>query len=667
MNMFTKVRKTAAGLMAAAIMIGSAYGGAAPHQVSAASVAAGPQDPKEIEQFADAFFSRPDIKDQMAGAVIVVTKGDQILLKKGYGYANVEEKLPVDPDQTVFRIASISKVITSTAVMQLVDQGKLDLNKELNNYLGDVQISNQTKVPLTMKHLLMNSTGFDYGDSSELSTNDLTIEVPLKQYVLDNTPVVVRNPGDLYRYDNNGFTLQGYAVEQVSGQSFGAYVKEHIFEPLGMKSSDFRLTPALAKRLAVTYDPLGEVIPPYATVPTELPAGGMLSTGTDMAKFMMAHLGSGKLGDARILSEESATDMHSPQLGIHAKLPNMAYGFEYSGQHLYNGHYVVEKGGDYFGFHSGMWLIPVDEIGIYVAVNRDQEIRGPLIEAFMDHYYPEVDAAEPVQSSTQSLIKLEGIYGDLRNRLWTTRIHAQDGKLIVSNPMGEHILSEIEPLLFQDEQGIRAGFKLNDQDEVQAFYYDMKPDSWGEKLVDPPVYQDVSESSPYAEHIYRLRQLDVYDDSGKQAFHPEQTISREMFIGWIVRWLGVAPSKQKSVFTDTLSSPYAGEIQAAYEFGLISGGSNGLFQPQRPLTRQEAATIVWRLANGVLYAQPEETQLAGETDIWAIEGVQYVVAKVLYGPEVTANAKGAMDYRSKQPMLKQEAAALIAKLADNLF
>ncbi|RNB69572.1 serine hydrolase domain-containing protein [Brevibacillus panacihumi] len=475
-----------------ALLTGSSCVAVSPPQASAASQTAGPQDLKEVEQFADDFFNRPVIKENMAGAAFAVVKGDKVLVNKGYGYADVKKKLPVDPDRTVFRVASISKIITATAVMQLAEQGKIDLNEDLSAYLGDARIPNQTDAPLAMKHLLTNSTGFDYGDTPESTTTDLARDASLKQYVLDNLPTVIRKPGEYYRYDNLGFTIQGYVIEEVTGKSFDAYVQDHIFKPLGMANSEFRLTPQMVKQLAVPYNLIDEVIPTYATVPTELPGGGMLSTSSDMAKFMIAHLNGGKLGNAAILKQETVADMHAPKLAIHTKLPNMAYGFEYSNQQNYKGRYIIEKAGDLEGFHSGMWLIPDEKVGVFVTVNKDFEIRQPLFEAFMDHYYPGEDGPkEPTGSSKQSLAKFEGIYSDLRNRMWTSRIHAEGGKLIVKDPLGEHVLHEIEPLLFQDEQGAKAAFKLNETGNVAAFYYDLKSDSWGLKMPEPQRYQDV--------------------------------------------------------------------------------------------------------------------------------------------------------------------------------
>ncbi|OBY77285.1 penicillin-binding protein [Paenibacillus sp. KS1] len=668
MNMFSK-RVTAIALTLT-VVTGLLSGTGTISKVSAATpVNIGLQDPKEVEQFADEFFNRPEIKDSMAGAAFVVVKGDKVLLKKGYGYADVDKKLPVDPDRTVFRVASISKVITATAVMQLAEQGKIDLNKDVSVYLGDIKIPNKTGTPLTTKHLMTNSTGFEFGDGSELSTDDLTREASIKQYVSDNTPTVIRKPGQYYRYDNLGFTIQGYIVEQVSKQPFGTYVQEHVFKPLGMTNSDFRVTSNITKHLAVPYNVMGEAIPTYATVPTELPGGGMFSTGADMANFMLAHLNGGKLGDATILKTETAAEMHKPQLAVHEKLPNMAYGFEYANQQQYNGRYLIEKSGDMAGYHSNLWLIPDEKVGIFVTVNKDVEFRKDLLEAFMDHYYPKKEGAQaPHERATRSLEKFEGMYSDLRNRMWTSRIRAEDGKLIVKDPFGEHILHEIEPLLFQDEQGVKAAFKLNDSGEVKAFYYDLKSDSWTEKLAAPQQYQDVNDDHPYAPYIYHLRQLKVIDDrSGDNRFQPAQAITREQFIGWFIRWAGVSPSKSKPAFIDISDSSFAKEIQSAYELGVIQKPESGKFHPQELLTRQEAATIIWRMAFNHVGTGPKEARLSGSTDTWAREGVQFVIAKQLFGPEVIQGKDGAFDYRSKQPILKQEAAAMLSTFADNLF
>jgi len=162
--------------------------------------------------------------------------------------------------------------------------------------------------------------------------------------------------------------------------------------------------------------------------------------------------------------------------------------------------------------------------------------------------------------------------------------------------------------------------------------------------------------------------LKVIDDrSGDNRFQPAQAITREQFIGWFIRWAGVSPSKSTPAFIDISDSSFAKEIQAAYELGVIQKPENGKFHPQELLTRQEAATIIWRMAFNHVGTSPKEARLSGSTDTWAREGVQFVIAKQLFGSEVVQGKDGTFDYRSKQPMLKQEAAAMLSTFADNLF
>ncbi|MFD3262228.1 S-layer homology domain-containing protein [Paenibacillus lentus] len=209
---------------------------------------------------------------------------------------------------------------------------------------------------------------------------------------------------------------------------------------------------------------------------------------------------------------------------------------------------------------------------------------------------------------------------------------------------------------------------MNSNGDVQAFYYNLKADSWSEKLVKPQHYQDVSVDHSYASSIYHMRQLGVIDEgSGDNRFEPEQAITREQFIGWFIRWSGIAPSKNEPAFTDISGSAYAKEIQAAYQLGVIALPANGKFNPQQLLTRQEAATIIWRMAFNHTGAKPGKAAISGHTDSWALEGVRFVIAKQLYGLEVVEGKDGTFDYNSKQPMLKQEAAALLSRFADNLF
>ncbi|RAP28209.1 Beta-lactamase [Brevibacillus laterosporus] len=629
----------------------------------------GPTNSKEVEKFADQFFNRPQIKDKLAGAAFVVVKDDQVLFKKGYGYADVEKKRPVDPDSTVFRMASVSKVFTSTAVMQLVEQNKIDLNKDVQAYLRDFNISNKTGKKLTMEHLMTHMTGFDYPDSSFSDDRSPEKYYPLDEFVKETAPSIVRNPGEVYRYDNYAFNLQGYIVQGISGVPFHQYVENHIFKPLGMSSSSFVMRPDIQANLATPYDSLRKPIPEYGSIPTDAPDGSMLSTASDMAKFLIAHLNDGKFEGKRILQEKTAKTMHQIRHDLHPKIQNGTYGFETFYQNNYNNQFVIGKGGDLPGFHSWMWLLPEKKVGGFVVFNGDgANFREELFKAFMDHYYPKpVEAKAYLKTTKKQLNRFSGVYQDLRAPFWVFRTTvSDDGQLMIEDPLGKHKLRQMEPLLFEDERGMKAAFKENLDGSIAYLYYNQM-DSWAQKRPEPKRYSDVDKDQKYAKYIYDIKQLGYLNESPDNKFRPEEPITRGEFITQLLRVTGVPPSKKSTTFTDLTGNKYAGQIQSAADLGIVQKSNNHRIEPNKAITREEAAMFVWRLVDKKQGPASSKVVLIGETDPWAIDGVKYVVSKGMYGPEVKPNSRGEVDYNSKQPMLRQEAAALLSLFSQRMI
>lgn len=235
----------------------------------------GPREAKEVEAFLDAFFAKDAVK-QIAGAVTIsVVQDGKVLVSKGYGITDQTSKKPVDASRTTFRVASVSKVFTAAAVMQLVDQGKISLHDNIEKYLDGYKVTNPFDTPVTIENLLTHTTGFEAREPSDASylTDASQKRISLKESIFDQFPPVVRKPGTSYMYDNFASRLLGYIVQQVSGEPFGSYVGEHLFRPLGMTSSSFSLTKDLASRLATSYDPEGNALPVYDFSPSEWPEG----------------------------------------------------------------------------------------------------------------------------------------------------------------------------------------------------------------------------------------------------------------------------------------------------------------------------------------------------------------------------------------------------------
>ena len=350
----------------------------------------------EMETFFDRLITAQMKANHIPGAVVIIVKDGQVFLAKGYGYANVAEQTQVDPKRTLFRIGSISKLFIWTAVMQLVEQGKLDLDADVNNYL-DFRIPATFPEPITMKNLMTHTSGFEESNIGVFvyKPEQLT---SLGDYLKNHLPSRVFPPGTIPAYSNYGSELAGYIVERIAGIPFSDYADRNIFRPLGMNYSTYRqpLPPSLAPNMAGGYNYIDgeykqgnfELIPGY-------PAGSVSATADDMAKFMIADLQNGRYGNARILSDATARRMHSLQESYDPRFQDgMAYGF--ISQHV-NGQLILWHNGDTVFFHSGLHLLPDQNLGFFISNNGIDggSIEAPVFQAFMDHYFPN-QSQEPI-------------------------------------------------------------------------------------------------------------------------------------------------------------------------------------------------------------------------------------------------------------------------------
>nr|WP_226545902.1 serine hydrolase [Bacillus thuringiensis] len=618
-------------------------------------------NPKDVEAFTNKVIPEKMKKENAAGVALVVVKDNQILFQKGFGFSDKEKNTPIDPKKTVFRLASISKVFTASAVMQLVEQGKIDLNKDIVNYMGGLKYQNNMGEPVTMEHLLTHTTGFDYVDPRpediHYQENDYTM---LKDYVEDNMPTVVRKPGDTYTYDNFASMLQGYIVQNLTNTPFYKYMAKNIFYPLEMHNSSFVMTNFIKEKLATGYDANGNAIPFYQTRPTDMPQGSMFSTGSDVANFMIAQLNDGKFKNNHILQKETVEDMQKTKFALHPKYPNMTYGFEFFSPQSHNGQYVFGKGGNIPGFSSLMWLIPEHKIGVFVVTNKDSSaLPVEVFDDFMNEYFPDKTKPEYLKPNEEELKKFEGVYRDLRLKNLMSHVNISEGKLYVSDKVyGKQELKQIDPLLFEDEKGNYMAFKLHKDGTVKEMIH-WNSGSSAVKLSEPEKFKDVDENHPYAKFINPLHQYEVLQANKEGNFTPGSSLTRAEFAYWLSQIAYFTPpSKKEPVFSDVKNHSYAPHIQKLYEIGILYEKEGEQFHPDRAITRQEAAWITWQYLK-MLGAPSADATLKGETDDWAIESVKNIVGHRLVGPEVIYNEDGSADYLSKQSMKRQEAAALL--------
>lgn len=634
-----------------------------------------PLTPENAEAFLDSFFASPEAQPHYIGAAAIIVKDGEVVASKGYGYADQASETPVDPANTVFRMASVSKTFTAAAIMQLAEQGKLDLEGDIRDYIGDIEFDNPFGKPVTVADLLTHRSGFDVRDPKpeDLST-DLNRYISIEDYVRENMPPVVREPGSVYMYDNFAYLLLGLIVQNVSGEPYETYMERHIFEPLGMENSGFLLEGKLLKNLATGYDAMNKPLEIYGYAPTVMPHGGMLSTAEDIGKFMIAMLDEGKAPEGRILSESSVEAMLEYRSAIHPLFPDSTYGFEAAPQLPQAGSSaaVVTKAGDLPGNSSGLMLIPEEETGVFITYNKQGALRNLFYQKFVAEFFPEYAAPaelEPFEpASREELEVLSGLYADLRLRgLVTTVTVTEDGMLTVSDAyLGPRTLRQVDDNLFVDD--ITQSYTAFLVDEANETVYMkepyLNPLGYAQKGEEPAGFSDIPDDHPYAQYIHSLQSLGLYPNEPGLAFHPEEPVKRGELVRDLLVSSGLRGSASKSYgFPDIEGHPDAAYIQAALELGMVQGTGGGKFEPNRPATRQEAAVMVWNLSRA-LY--PDElfadVALTGETADWALPAVKMMVGLGLYGPEVQPAADGAADFLSTKPMTRQEEAAFLYKL-----
>ncbi|MFH1763561.1 MAG: serine hydrolase domain-containing protein [Gemmatimonadota bacterium] len=454
----------------------------------------GPTDPSELEAFVDGLMGAALEENNTAGGVVAVVSGGELFFAKGYGYSDWEARIPVDPETTLFRIGSVSKLFVWTSVMQMVEAGLLDLDTDVNEYL-DFEIPATFQEPVTLAAIMAHAGGFeDY--VIELFGNEPEDVRPLGELVARQLPARVRPSGDLSSYSNHATGIAAYIVERASGIEWKQYVDERILGPLGMEHTSFLqplpegLEPDMSKGYSYRGNRFREEDFEYVPL---APVGAGASSAVDMGRFMIAHLQLGRLGDERILSEETARLMQSVHHRMDPSVNGMAHGFAELSQ---NGEHIIGHGGDTRFFHTGLWLFPEHDLGVYVSFNSGGGggARSLFIKGFMDRYFPvdEAVVAPPEDSLEASSGRAKRFTGEFRPNRFShttfTKLAAVETQSVSVTDRGTlRALSTewipVGPLTFQEEFGTRAlVFRENEKGQITEFFVSTSPYSAFEKV-----------------------------------------------------------------------------------------------------------------------------------------------------------------------------------------
>ena len=438
---------------------------------------ANPQDLRDREQlvsFSDGVMYTSMQNHHVAGAVLAVVADGELLFSKGYGYSDVEKQIPVDPRQTLFRIASITKLLTWTALMQLHEQNKLELDKDINEYLEGIEIPATFDDPITIRHLMSHTPGLE-DHVVRLFSRDEADMRPYLDLLNEELPKRVRPPGDLASYSNHGTALAAVIVEQVSGETWADYVENNILAPLGMGFTSIRqpLPASLAPFLSLGYRwQTGR----YKTEPFEFvpltPAGGGSASAIDMSRLMLAFLNGGELNDVRILEPATAELMQQRLYQSDPRLSSALHGFYESNR---NGQRIYGHGGDTIWFHSEFMLMPESGVGVFISTNTNTGpmVRRDYINAFLERFFPYAGIPEPTDFVPTDVATLVGNYANLRTSFtdFTKVGQLLSSVRVTTSPDGQLMLLGFgDPLYFVEiDSGL---FRRVDQDQTIAFRFD---------------------------------------------------------------------------------------------------------------------------------------------------------------------------------------------------
>lgn len=355
----------------------------------------------EIADFFDNYIAETIRRLDLPGGAVIVVRDDRTIMAKGYGYADIASKQPVDVERSLFRAASISKLLPWLLVMQLVEEGRLNLDSDVNAYL-DFKIPEAFGHPITMRHLMTHTAGFPERFHGAF---DPDLSRPLGQVLRENFPERVYAPGGTVAYSNYGAALAGYIVERLRRQPWERVVAERIFMPLGMGHATVAqpIPSAMRPHLVSTYHFGSEQPGEFRTTPLA-PMGSLTASAGDMGRILTMLMSGGKGENGRVLARRSLQRMLSLQKPLAPGLKDgLGLGF-LVGQ--YRGVRYAGHGGNMTTLATDLEILPDHGLGWYYVFNgqgeREQarKVRDELLYAVIERFAAK--QGPPVRAQTPS-------------------------------------------------------------------------------------------------------------------------------------------------------------------------------------------------------------------------------------------------------------------------
>lgn len=321
-------------------------------------------------------------KQKVPGFSAAVVKGGDIAWSKGFGYSNSEKKIPATPE-TVYRVASVSKPVVATGLLQWMERGRFRLDDFVNELMENVKIQTRFHRQPTIRNLLCHTSGLPV--HVDPICFDVNQTVSLEE-MIRKSAITVRPPDQEIVYSNTAFNIAGYLVGLFAGEPYPDYMRKNVLDPLGMYSSAFEQTPNIREMMAQPYSrkktdaPIEAVRPWYAGSLPEKPCGSLFSSATDLSHFLIAQMNRGMYRNARILNESTVDEMH--RLQVRAGMSRSGYALSWKRTWHY-GNLILSHTGGNLGWTAHVAFYPELKIGIIILCNLNDNSgwRPPAKEA----------------------------------------------------------------------------------------------------------------------------------------------------------------------------------------------------------------------------------------------------------------------------------------------
>lgn len=442
-----------------------------------------------IEKFLDSLLAEKLESYNVVGCGILIVKDSSIILSKGYGYSDEENQVPFYPDKTLFRLASVCKVVTGTVLLQAKEKGLIDFNGDINNYLKKFKIEFKFDKPVTIEHLLTHTPGFDdayIGKSSRIKEE----AIPFGEFIREFFPEQVMPPGEIYTYSNMGVALAAFIVQEITGMDFEKYAVENLFKPLEMNTSSFTLQEFQKENLTKGYVQIdGENIEfPFDHI-NDYPAGQMLTTLNEFGNFMIMQLNEGRFNGKQVMKSESIKEMQSTHFTHHSRLHG-SMGYTFGIGELFGTKLLGHDGG-YSGIETRLWLFPDIKVGLFISSNTPSggflnDVSYTLMNRFYKYEKSEPKQKFPLTDLPEFDKRIERFTGHYRYTRYTRNSITKMGLLmgfmgeempvwqndegmimIYDHNRKERRMIQVEPLLFQSvDDNYFMAFRENEEGNI---------------------------------------------------------------------------------------------------------------------------------------------------------------------------------------------------------